>query len=67
LKWKSNNYYTNWVYVVVRLVDALRYKPRVRFPMELLEFFIYFILPADSASNRKEMQGYFQGVKAAGA
>jgi len=33
-------------YAVVRLVEALRYKSRVRFPMVSLEFFIDIILPA---------------------
>jgi hypothetical protein len=41
--------------------------------MALLEFFNDFIIAAaiwpwaDSASNRNEYQGYFLGVKAAGA
>jgi len=45
----------------------------VRFQMVSLEFFIDIILPialwpgVDSASNRNEYQGYFLGVKAAGA
>jgi hypothetical protein len=41
-----------------------------RFPIVSLEFFIDIILPAalwPSASERNEYQGYFLGVKAAGA
>jgi len=49
------------------MVGGLRYKSRIRFPMESLEFFINIILPADSASNRNENQEYLLGVKAAGA
>jgi len=52
------------------VVKALRYKPRVLFPMVSLEFFSDIILPValgpgvDSASNRNEYQVYFLGVKA---
>jgi len=53
-------------HAVVQLVEALRYKSGVRFPMA---FFIDVILPAalrPSASNRNEYQECFLGVKAAG-
>jgi hypothetical protein len=37
---------------------------RVRFPIELMEFFLDLILPAiDSASSKNEYKGYILGVK----
>ena len=47
------------------LVEALCYKPEVRgFNWN---FSLTITLPVDSASNSKEYQEYFLGVKAAGA
>ena len=56
------------------LVETLQAgRSRFRSPIVSLEFFIDIILRAalrpwvESASNRTEYQGYFLGVKAAGA
>jgi len=54
---------------VVLLVEALHCKPEGReFDYRwITRIFIHLILPVDSASNKKEYEGYLLGLEATGA
>ena len=52
---------------VVRGTALQAGRPRVRFPMVPLEFFIDTILLVDSACNRNEFRNISWGIKAASA